>query len=122
MYVHKSRLMAISTLNAKASSSTLVFTAVNDSAGEQYLRGTENMSILLRTQLHRTFRGSTGCKVSKYRIAGNFGEDFNLATLQKIAKFKTANYCDIALRVCDRYRSSPNLKLANMFCRRIRQI
>ena len=38
-----------------------------------------------------------------YRIVGKFGEVFNLATLRKIAK-----YCDIALCVCDRYRSSPN--------------
>ena len=53
-----------------------------------------------------------------YRIAGNFGEVFNLANWRVCGKspnLKPAKYCDIALYVCDRYRSSPNLKLANMF-------
>ena len=55
----------------------------------------------------------------KYRITEKFGE---LENLHKIAKFKLAKHFAIALCLNHRYRSSPNLKLANMFRRQIFQI
>ena len=52
------------------------------------------------------------------QYSGKFGEVLinfgDLATLRKIAKFKTAKYCNIALCVCDRYRSSPNLPICSV--------
>ena len=66
----------------------------------------------------RTGKGTCKLKLTItviYRIAGNFGEVFNLAILRKFAKFITRQYYFIHYRTMWKRSRSPNLKFANAF-------